>query len=513
MTRHRKLTLAIFIGLLAFMGVWGAMVYTGRQYDVDAYKQSLAARGEKFEIADLLPPPAPPEQNGADLLNQAVALLAPESAEWTNLPVAMYRVAPGQAMVSFQQPLAPCRDTTNSWENVMALAANDRPAVELLKQEQNFSALDFHLDYQQGADLPLPQLNLLRRCGERLSAQTLCDLRQGDTASATTNICALLALVNGQAEEKILASQILRAAVASFAAADTWELLQSPNVTDAELARLQKNWSRLEYVRAAENATSMGRAINEDTITKMRTSAQYFHHSMGSGLSGISSLSSGNWLETLNGVMGAIRSSYGEWMWRLSWTYSDELRMLQQDQLVLDTLRTAETNGYFDPGYTNLVSQLQDRTTNAPDNMAQYQWMFSSRRQGYGNAIGRVIAAEAGRQLVLAALALKRYQLKYGNYPADLKSLVPEFAAAIPADPMDGQPLRYQRQADGTFALYSIGINGIDDGGNPTGTGARGRAYNPYFNYYWPNIRELDWVWPQPATPTEIQTFYTALGK
>ena len=36
---------------------------------------------------------------------------------------------------------------------------------------------------------------------------------------------------------------------------------------------------------------------------------------------------------------------------------------------------------------------------------------------------------------------------------------------------MDGQPLRYRRNADGTFLLYSIGENGKDDGGNPSGNG------------------------------------------
>ena len=44
---------------------------------------------------------------------------------------------------------------------------------------------------------------------------------------------------------------------------------------------------------------------------------------------------------------------------------------------------------------------------------------------------------------------------------------MPEFVPKVPLDPVDGQPLRYRRNADGTFLLYSVGENGKDDGGNP----------------------------------------------
>jgi hypothetical protein len=103
---------------------------------------------------------------------------------------------------------------------------------------------------------------------------------------------------------------------------------------------------------------------------------------------------------------------------------------------------------------------------------------------------------------------LKRYQLKHGNYPADLISLVPEFIPAVPLDPVDGQPLRYRLNADGTFLLYSVGENGKDDGGNPAlEKGVTSASFN------WQNIHALDWVWPQPATAEEIQKYYEEQGK
>jgi hypothetical protein len=120
-----------------------------------------------------------------------------------------------------------------------------------------------------------------------------------------------------------------------------------------------------------------------------------------------------------------------------------------------------------------------------------------------GNVFNRVMKAEAAKQLTVAAIALKRFQLKHGNFPEKISELTPEFLASVPLDPVDGQPLRYRRNADGTYLLYSVGANGVDDGGNPAlennVTGS---------NHNWQNDHALDWVWPQPATPAEVQFFY-----
>ena len=50
--------------------------------------------------------------------------------------------------------------------------------------------------------------------------------------------------------------------------------------------------------------------------------------------------------------------------------------------------------------------------------------------------------------------------------------LTPTFLTDMPRDFMDGQPLRYRRNEDGAFTLYSVGQNCLDDGGmwNETAT-------------------------------------------
>ena len=62
------------------------------------------------------------------------------------------------------------------------------------------------------------------------------------------------------------------------------------------------------------------------------------------------------------------------------------------------------------------------------------------------------------------AIVVRRFGLAYGRYPETLDELVPEYLEAVMVDPIDGQALRY-RIVDNGFVVYSIGDNGIDDGG------------------------------------------------
>ena len=198
-------------------------------------------------------------------------------------------------------------------------------------------------------------------------------------------------------------------------------------------------------------------------------------------------------------------------MWRTSWSYSDELNMLKNDQDILETLRLIETNQFFQPAYSNLTGRLYP--SGSPGGIYDEVWdglddmhlrrFFSGNIGGLDATVRKTMAVEVSQRVVITAIALKRYQLKHGNYPADLNSLVPEFLPAVPLDPVDGQPLRYRHNADKTFLLYSVGENGVDDGGNP--------ALEPGVtssSFAWQNPHALDWVWPQPATAAEIQKYY-----
>jgi hypothetical protein len=79
----------------------------------------------------------------------------------------------------------------------------------------------------------------------------------------------------------------------------------------------------------------------------------------------------------------------------------------------------------------------------------------------------KLVERQALANSIVAWCAVERYRIKHGRAPSKLADLQPEFLKSIPVDPVDGAPLRYILQSDGTYLIYSIGWNRVDDAGHP----------------------------------------------
>jgi|GEM_PF-4351387 len=72
---------------------------------------------------------------------------------------------------------------------------------------------------------------------------------------------------------------------------------------------------------------------------------------------------------------------------------------------------------------------------------------------------------EARRDAGVVAIAIQQFRLRENKPPQALSELVPEFLPAIPIDPYDGQPLKYDLNSN-RYVVYSVGNNRQDDGGS-----------------------------------------------
>jgi hypothetical protein len=80
--------------------------------------------------------------------------------------------------------------------------------------------------------------------------------------------------------------------------------------------------------------------------------------------------------------------------------------------------------------------------------------------------------------LLQTHLALRIYQLDHRQLPEKLDQLIPQFFQQPPLDQFSGAPLRYLPKS-GDYLLYSVGPNGVDDGGIATGDGETGDILLP----------------------------------
>lgn len=100
----------------------------------------------------------------------------------------------------------------------------------------------------------------------------------------------------------------------------------------------------------------------------------------------------------------------------------------------------------------------------------------------------RSVVLAAYERMAVVACGLERYKLANGRYPDALSELAPQFLETVPNDSLTGAPFPYRPVDYGkAFELYSIGGDGVDDGGRYAGEPGRPEV----------DVREGDIPWPR----------------
>ncbi len=481
------------------------------RFTVESYIAELKAKGEPMDLAQVIPPLVPPGQNGVPLIINTLTNLTTKyfnlEIVQTNPPQAMQMIAPGKAMIGWQQPMIigdrgiAEPSATNTWKALGRELTSVKSDLDSFQSLTNHPILDFNLDYSQGNDVKLQHTGWLKISAQWLNVSALYDLHQGNPKSACTHVGAMLAIVKGETDERPTISQLVRITIAAIGATATWEILKNSDVSDDDLTQLQQDWQSLEFTPPLEQSLRFEQTAMEQEFKQARKSSEKFNELWGYFYAP-DALKPDISQFGIPRQRSLIFRKWDEIWWRWFWSYQDELRGLQAYQVVIIATRMTETNKTFQwvESFSNAnLPQLKQ----GQGSWGDLRNLFAQSAFGLNAARRKATRIETARNMVVTAIALKRYELRHHRLPAMLDQLTPELLQAVPIDCMDGQPLRYRQNVDGTFLLYSVGENSVDDDGNPSLPKNIQSS-----NYYWQNDRALDWVWPQPATTEEIQKYY-----
>jgi hypothetical protein len=140
----------------------------------------------------------------------------------------------------------------------------------------------------------------------------------------------------------------------------------------------------------------------------------------------------------------------------------DEARAVSKDLDKLDTVRV--TWAEVQRGERQFMRyQLRNRFN--PIMLVMGWWQI---RQAMQKAELKHKTVVAHERLLVAELALRCYQFEQGHPPARLDDLATNYLSHVPVDPFSEQPLVYRAQGT-NWLLYSVGPDGVDDGGKPVG--------------------------------------------
>jgi hypothetical protein len=502
--RRKRILILLLLSPLFFLLLFPFFERLRGRIALTRFKHHLASRGFKLTMAEFKSA-RPTGENGAPAFLQAAQQLRAGSVVQTNPPPRMELTPAGRAIVGFREEDWVEDKITNRWSEVAAVLEQNELALQLVRTALAKPVFDNNVDLTAGPNVVFVHLPIPKTASQWLAAQAQLSLHQGRNKEALENIIAQCCVLRCLEKDHILISELVRIAIAAIARTTVWEALQADGWSDADLAQLSQIW------QSATFATNMTHDLEGELIF---------------GLSEYDSMrkSNSNAVNSIYGMQKFVPPDDSErpsWeravrllpggehcadfvkeqiycrLWRLAWLDQDEVHYLRFMEGLLDIAHRAESEKSLAAIEPDLFRLLEPATRTSFYNNLRYPQVSS-----FGilaNSLKKPMKAETERSLILTAIALKRYSIRFGKPAVDLQSLVPEFLSSIPIDYMDGKPIKYRLDSDGTFVLYSVGEDYKDGRGDSSLQSGKTGTYNIW--------NRNDVVWPQPALPEEIETF------
>ncbi len=159
--------------------------------------------------------------------------------------------------------------------------------------------------------------------------------------------------------------------------------------------------------------------------------------------------------ETMRIPAGAVTP---QWRARLLLAYYDMMEGLIAISRLPDAEQLPAARAWSDEW------EYESRTDLARD------WFAALVTPALARALEEELEGRALLRVAAVALTVDRYRLKHGAWPESLADLSPDLMDSVPADPFTGGGLGYAHTGDGVV-IYSVGTDGMDDGGRPVSPG------------------------------------------
>lgn len=457
----RKIILALTI---AALGILVLFVFLKRSSDQDVlqkFKAELRAKGEKLSLSDLPPPISTNGNPNLTKLTNAVNQLHSTGFDPKEI-TAMRFLAPGKARVSWtEEEFVDYRGGTNQWENLSKSLTDNIVALQDIREAVEFPEAD--IGWLRTNVFDRPKVYVQRRTAAQwLAAATLNALHEDRIPDSLKNLHALFRLAQMHEDDLNLVNQMIRVATTGLALATTWETLQSANLNEPQLSQIQADLMSFNLVEAIEKGFIGDRIYGVETFQII--------------------------VGARENVLGQTKSKPSFLGTLLRFTSKrDELSYLQITQRQLDHFRLINSKPWAEVG--SLLKSDVDEQKKNNTSFREYLYPVSTIIvHDVQKACQKAVETETQRQMALAAVALKRHELRHDKPALNLASLVPEFLSEMPRDLMDRQPIKYHLNGN-SFVLYSVGHNGRDESGNPQPERALGKKEYDLWD-------GLDAVWP-----------------
>lgn len=330
---------------------------------------------------------------------------------------------------------------------IAKLLQNNEDAIERLQTAGALEHSRYPVELTKG-HAPLPHLGSLLRAVQLLCLKAIHHAEQGEQGSAAQAIVSVFGIANSLAAEPLLMSQMVRQMSQSRALSVLERVMSRTNLNEDHLVRLR------ETITAAYDPNATVRGLVGERCIAIQTVRD--PDSVGIDLTPILASDDPSLLRFHAAqALGVVD--------RLL------IRYIDHTNRCVAALRLSPSQ--HPQAARELEREYQE--------IREAHSVFSFFTPSAARCVWDDLANMTRLRLAGVALEVERYRLANDRLPEQLADLVPGFLEAIPLDPYDGQPLRYERLDPG-FVVYSIAKDGVDEGGRERPARQRGREEPSY---------------------------------
>lgn len=439
-------SIGIFILLVALVAQ--SLKWAGRS-EWENWKAKWEAKGEKFDIASVIPPKVPDHQNFAK--SQFFAPLFDHDADSPKFNEARDRFDIKTASsLRYDWRKGKHRDFV-VWESAFYESDLAKLADDLKRPHCRFN-----IRYEDGFEAVLPHLSTMKNAATLFALSSAQRLSKGDTTGAWQDTLNGIRLGEQLRTEPFLISQLVRIAILEINFQTYWEGQVNHQWSAEQLTAFQETFQSIDLLAGMESAIRAERNMINHWFTSVAqggTQTQGFDEL-------ISSL---DFFPTI--------FFYGN-QYQIN-------RILTEIILPGIDVSNHRLNVHQ---FKKMEEEILDlKSSFLPFRHAIALMMLP----GLDKYALKVSQTQAALDQSAIVAALERYRLAKGSYPKKLAALRPKFIAKIPGDLFHDQGLVYRINEDNSFTLYSTGYNETDDSGDFF---IRGESID---------FAKGDWPWPQ----------------
>ena len=319
----------------------------------------------------------------------------------------------------------------------------------------------------------LPHLAVQKNLGQLLSYRASAELALGRTDDALADVLLALRLAQSLDSERTLISYLVRLAMVHLVVQPVWEGLADRRWSDAQLVTLSKEFAKERPLAAMKYALDGERGFGNGIIEFLRRKPKQFNSLMDSP-------------ETPGQGGGAPMVS----LMPSGWVYFEQVEYNKMFDAMLKDAPGASDRQIDPIAYAKNWSEFEASFGNLSSVVWRHQIFAKMLLPALSKVLQKAASMEATLAQLRTSLALERSFIANKAYPEKLSALVPAYLSEEPRDVIKGGPMKYQRTPDGRYLLYSLGWNGVDDGGKRVLVREGGKRLAD---------ADGDWVWSYSA--------------